>query len=252
MAATGVHVVRIETAWIRNALVAGLLFQILLAQGQELQACRPSSRGGETCWCQLAEVHPTQMAVGMREVLARTSEISQQTSDPAKRYLALHPAPAVNGPGGKLYITDRHHLARTLIFIGVDAMACQIEADLSGLGVDAFWSEMGQRGWVHPYGADGARYSYADLPPRIVDVADDPYRSLAGFVREACGYRKTDILFVEFQWADFFRPRVTVGTSDADFARAIEQGVMAARSTAARELPGYCGGACNCSERPPN
>jgi hypothetical protein len=54
----------------------------------------------------------------------------------------------------------------------------------------------------------------------IADLIDDPYRSLAGFVRKRGGFVKTEKPYVEFAWADFFRTRVRLGDWDAAIARA--------------------------------
>jgi hypothetical protein len=44
--------------------------------------------------------------------------------------------------------------------------------------------------WVHPFGADGSRYDYEHLPKIVTELADDPYRSLAGELRRVGGFAK--------------------------------------------------------------
>lgn len=59
--------------------------------------------------------------------------------------------------------------------------------------------------WVHPYDAKGRRCGFKDLPTRFESMEDDPYRSLAGEVRDAGGFAKSDTPFLEFLWANHFR-----------------------------------------------
>jgi hypothetical protein len=73
------------------------------------------------------------------------------------------------------------------------------------------------------------------------ELRDDVYRSLAGFVRSAGGYTKTPTAFAEFAWADFFRHRITIGPTHEDFKQAVAQALTMAKSTVARNLPGYSG-----------
>jgi hypothetical protein len=58
-------------------------------------------------------------------------------------------------------------------------------------------------------------------------------------VRNAGGYRKTDIAFAEFLWADFFRHRVQIGPRPEDFEAAVREALPLAHRPAARHLPGF-------------
>ena len=60
------------------------------------------------------------------------------------------------------------------------------------------------RGWTHPYDGKGRRRPYADLPKAVTGLVDDPYRSLAGVLRNDGGFAKDSTPFAEFLWADFF------------------------------------------------
>ena len=74
-----------------------------------------------------------------------------------------------------------------------------------------------------------------------MDLQDDPYRSLAGLVRRAGGYAKDQAPFVEFIWADFFRPRVAARLIRREPQRATRLGLRLACSDDARYLPGWTG-----------
>jgi hypothetical protein len=116
-----------------------------------------------------------------------------------------------------------------------------VEADFSKLSVRAFWKQMEIANYVHPINTKGIRKPVKSLPKRLEDLTDDPYRSLAGFVRTAGGYLKTPAPFAEFQWADFFRTRITAKSIRNRLDQCIKEGVRLARTAAAADLPGYLG-----------
>ena len=153
--------------------------------------------------------------------------------------LQAHPIPAVNGPGGKLYITDHHHLGRAALEAGVTNGFFTVEADLSACAQIDFWVEMDKSLWVHPLDEHGVRHSYAAVPHHLEKLVDDPYRSLAGYVRDAGGYTKTPTAFAEFVWADFFRRSIAVEGLSADFHAAVQRGIALAKGKLAVGLPGY-------------
>jgi hypothetical protein len=86
--------------------------------------------------------------------------------------------------------------------------------------------------------------SYESLPEHITELADDPYRGLAGEVRDAGGFRKTTTPGVEFVWSRYFRTKFTREALLRDWQASIERGVALARSPEAQNLPGYRGPTC--------
>jgi hypothetical protein len=62
----------------------------------------------------LAELRPTQITVGMREVEAKRRHWRAKHGDKAGAFLASHMIPVVLGPGEHPYVIDHHHLARAL------------------------------------------------------------------------------------------------------------------------------------------
>jgi hypothetical protein len=95
--------------------------------------------------------------------------------------------------------------------------------------------------WTFPYGADGQRRAFSDLPRQVWEMPDDSYRSLAAAVRDAGAYEKTNVLLEEFRWADFFRARLPRPDSDEHFDAVMKDALRLARSLAALGLPGYLG-----------
>ena len=77
--------------------------------------------------------------------------------------------------------------------------------------------------------------------PTVTELADDPYRSLAGELRRVGGYAKDATPFSEFLWADFLRPRVPDSKISKSFAKALDQAKALAHTSEARYLPGWSG-----------
>jgi len=189
----------------------------------------------------LGELHPTQLTIGFIEVDEKKKRLLALKPDAQREFMQAHPVPAVLGPGGKLYITDHHHLARAALDAGLKTAFCDVEADLSTTGATGFWAAMEEKSWVHPLDEHGVRHIYSRIPSTIGSLVDDVYRSLAGFVRDAGGYDKTPTAFAEFIWADFFRRNVPVELLTADFHAAVRVALPLAQGRLAKRIPGYNG-----------
>ncbi len=145
--------------------------------------------------------------------------------------------PVVIGPKTRYYVTDHHHLARALLEEGVEQILISPLADLRALEKEEFWKFMDNRGWMHPFDADGQRQARTELPKAIADLQDDPYRSLAGELRFAGGYAKDTTPFSEFLWADALRSRVDAKTAKNDPEASLVKALEFAKSPAAGYLP---------------
>jgi hypothetical protein len=218
------------------------------ARVEEIGRCDPATAPGTVCICELDSVRPTQGAVGWAAVDARRKRLSEKTVEELDRYLRPRPAPGYFGPDGAFYIVDRHHLSRVLHTMGHRFMYCMVLGDRSDLDERSFWSILVDGGEAHAFDADGNPIEPAALPDRIADLPDDPFRSLAGFVRDACKYEKSDLPFAEFAWAEFFRRRVTIEPTPAGWRQAVDKAGKLAGSPEARGLPGYCGQRCACDD----
>ena len=106
---------------------------------------------------------------------------------------------------------------------------------------DAFWVFLDNRGWLHPFDVRGRRRSYEDVPKRITGLVDDPFRSLAGELRQSGGFAKDTTPFSEFLWADFLRRRFKRKLLDENFPDALVRALKLAKSGEADYLPGWCG-----------
>ena len=116
--------------------------------------------------------------------------------------------PVLKGPKDEYYVIDHHHLAYALHEEGQKDILVNVIFDLSMLPRGEFWTVCDAKGWTHPYDKHGKRQDFSKIPKAIVDLEDDPYRSLAGELRRAGGYAKDTTPFSEFLWASFLRTRV--------------------------------------------
>jgi hypothetical protein len=189
----------------------------------------------------LSRLRPTQISVGYAEVQIKAKQWAKLGKKRLAAELERHLFPAVIGPGGEYFIVDHHHLGIALLEQGVQTAFVAVLDDMSWLEPTVFWRTMEFRSWSHPYDARGRRRDYGDIPTTLSKLQDDPYRALAGLVRNDGGFAKDQAPFVEFLWADFFRSRVAARAIQKDPLRAARQAVRLAQSSEARYLPGWSG-----------
>jgi hypothetical protein len=189
----------------------------------------------------IADLRPTQMTVGYREVEEKRRRWREHDPEKKEAFLGSHMIPTLLGPKKRHYVIDHHHLSRALQLEGVENVMVTVVADLHKLDKDAFWTVCDHKSWVHPYDADGTRQGFRDVPKAVADLADDPFRSLAGELRRAGGFAKDTTPFSEFLWADFLRRNMKAKRVEGDFAQALEEALRLAKSQDAGYLPGWCG-----------
>ncbi|MCA0432178.1 MAG: chromosome partitioning protein ParB [Proteobacteria bacterium] len=186
-------------------------------------------------------LRPTQMAVGMRLVKLKAKNLRQLERRPQElvNSILANPIRVVLGPKQQAFVIDHHHLGLALLKEKFETAPLVVEADLSTQNVTAFWKEMQHRHWLRPVDHKGRPCRVADIPQRLEDLRDDPYRSLAGFVRMRGGFTKTSLPFMEFQWADYFRPLLPIELLRDDFDKAVKRALKLVHLPAASHLPGY-------------
>ncbi|OZB63808.1 MAG: hypothetical protein B7X31_05230 [Thiomonas sp. 13-66-29] len=190
---------------------------------------------------ELKALRPTQMTVGMGEVRQKSEHWS--TLDPLQRshYLSRHWFPAVRGPKARYYIIDHHHLGLALILEKVQSTQLVLMQDFAALSPREFWVVMDQHQWVHPYDRHGHRRDFNELPKKLTDLIDDPYRSLAGVIKSSGGFPKDGEPFAEFLWADFFRRRISAQMLKTDPEGAVGRAQELAHGKESSHLPGWSG-----------
>jgi hypothetical protein len=189
----------------------------------------------------IADLRPTQITVGYREIEGRAAKLKRRAEEDAGKLIRKYVVPVVKGPKDRYYVIDHHHLCRALLLAGSEQVSVTVVLNLQRLDKSAFWVFMDNRGLVHPFDEDGKRRAYEDIPKQIKDLADDPFRSLAGALRRKGGYAKDTTPFSEFLWADFLRRRFNRKEVELDFASALEAAFKLAKSEEADHLPGWCG-----------
>lgn len=188
--------------------------------------------GTPVLFVEISALKPTQIAVGYREVCVKFKKLNAAATQ--KRLI-----PVIMGPRGQFYLNDGHHLALALHLAGRKSVRVTAVADLSDVGIDAFWRELEERGQVHPFDGDGRRQPYGRMPSNILCVDDDIYRSLAGALRRCGGYAKCAAPYADFAWADFLRRRIDVPLPMRDFSAALTRARQLAASRVTEQLPGW-------------
>ena len=189
----------------------------------------------------IESLRPTQITVGMREVEEKRKRLRKEKPGKIGEFIGHHMIPVVLGPKKRHYVIDHHHLSLALHKEGLRDVLVTVAFDLSALKPDEFWTVLDHKSWVYPFDAQGRRRDFTHIPKTVMQLKDDPYRSVAGELRRAGGFAKDTTPFSEFLWADFFRRRIKRKKIEEDFAAAMEQALRLARSEEAEYLPGWCG-----------
>ena len=226
---------------------------------------------GAICQVRVADLKPTQNAVGFDEVNDKIARYSAKSKGDLRDYLLVHPVPVVIGNGGKFYLTDHHHMTNALWKTaeqrnraGVDTENCRVLAVVQfnrvGLKGYHFWKAMHTSRLVYLFdNYGGGPIRPKDVCAHIKHLANDPYRSLAWEVRSRYGYAKSPHAFAEFIWANFFRARIILDNRvlkdkipdediligklpDEQRKEVIDEAMHLARSPEAAGMPGYLGG----------
>lgn len=192
----------------------------------------------DDCEIALDALHPTQSGVGMMQVTERAAKLDRTTD--FIRYTSKHPVPVVQAPDGTFYMTDHHHLASTLHLAGAKRLTAHVIGRFDNPAT--FWTEMQQRQWVYLYDIKGNPITPQVLPARVADLANDPYRALAGYAQNKGYFLKTDKYFMEFDWARYFGNRMQWKPIDrSNLPDALISAGKLACHPEAKDLPGYAG-----------
>ena len=186
-------------------------------------------------------LRPSQIAVGMKLVKAKRKGLRAQEGKPQElvNFILENPIRVIAGPAKQFFIVDHHHLAHALLDEGFKTAPMEILADLSTLPMVEFWKQMEAKGWLHAFDGKGRKKPVCAIPRKVKDLEDDPYRSLAGFVRLGGGFQKSQTPYAEFLWADYYRNKIPMKALKKDFTKALAQAKRLANSPDAAKLPGY-------------
>lgn len=189
----------------------------------------------------LEELRPTQITVGYKEVEVKRRSWAKLKVDDRKKAMHEEFFPAVRGPGKKYFVLDRHHAALAMTREKEECVQVGLVRDLSALSAENFWIFLDHYSWMHCYDPKGRRQPLDAVPKRFEDMQDDPYRSLAGELRDRGGYSKVDVPFLEFLWANHLRQQIPTRLLKNDPKKALEKALKIAPSKECSFLPGWCG-----------
>ena len=223
-----------------SIFLAAILAGALASQTLAAPVCDRTIAIDEQCEIALDALHPTQSAVGLLQVEERVAKLRGRADVIEKA--GKRAIPVVQAPDGSFYLTDGHHQASVMARLGVPRVAARVIGRFDDPAT--FWSEMQARPWVYLFDQYGQPITPAALPKRVVDLADDPYRALAGYAGDVGYFHKTDAYFMEFHWARYFGDRMKWQQINREnLPAALQRAAKLACQAEAKDLPGY-GGAC--------
>ena len=158
----------------------------------------------------IASLQPTQWCIGLAEVWARQEGFASENRQQRLDYLKGKPVPLVRSAAGEVWMVDRHHRLRALLGRDPQATALgYIIAELPTSERSDVLRFLEQQGWLYLIDGRGAGPRQPmELPRTLLDLEDDPYRSLVwrlkkdGFIKP-----QPQIPYHEFRWGAWLRRR---------------------------------------------
>ena len=225
------------------ALAALVVPVLTLRAATDYRPFAPTMVAGDRYMIAAEALHPTQPAVGFREVAYKKAGFDKATAAEAVATLKKKNVPIVIGPGGLPFMTDGHHTIRALLESKQTEKTVYgtILANWSALPPAEFWAKMTASNYAYLFDGQGHPMAYGDLPKSLRAVQSDVYRGLAWAVMKKGGFEeKADVYFQEFFWGEYFRPRLKWNDADEDdFKRALGEALKLAHAPEAAKLPGY-------------
>lgn len=192
----------------------------------------------------LLDLRPTQYAVGMVQVRRKMGETRRVGAGERYAFMEERAIAVVRGPRSRLHVIDHHHWARAWIELRIERAPVHVKGDFSDLDDIDFLAAMMERGWLHPFNERGEKVDVASLPRTVAEMPDDPYQSLAAFLRIAQVFENPGEFNAKFAWADYLRKQVTGDSGTIEgFADMLATAFRFAHTQEARALPGYLGNA---------
>ncbi len=192
----------------------------------------------------VASLHPTQMCVGLAEVRSRQADFRAESSRERRSYLGSKPVPLARNSAGAVWMIDRHHRLRALLELEPEAVAfgyvvLEVASDARAVVLE----ELQRRGWLYLHDGRGlGPLPPSDLPPNLLGLQDDPYRSLVWKLKKEGVITAAPLIpFHEFRWGAWLRSRPLPPFSSLNLEPALPAARSFARSSAASHLAGWKG-----------
>jgi len=203
-----------------------------------------ADEGFELYEVDVAQLQPTQWCVGLAEVNSRQLDFTEQSPKERLNYLKSKPVPLVRNGSGSLWMIDRHHRLRALLDL-------EQNATTYGYVIENFPTEdeseslrlLAERGWLYLYNGRGqGPLSPQDLPKSLLQLEDDPYRSLAWKLKKEGLLRPEPLIpYHEFRWGNWLRSRALPPFSSKSLKPALPAARSLVCSSAASHLAGWIG-----------
>lgn len=212
----------------------------------EAKRCHNKSAQEELCYTSFNEIHPTQFVLGKLSIKSKIEKIEKLAKKgKIQKYLKQKYAPAVIGPDGLFYITDRHHTSFSIFNSKLSnkykKVYIKVIQNWSQLGTQEFSTKMIANHYTWLRDENHKLRNFQELPKHINNLRDDPYRSLAWLVRKNNGFNKIRVSFQEFYWGMFFKEQgIKLNSSSAEAVSSVlKKALKLAKSPLASHLPGY-------------
>ncbi len=203
-----------------------------------------ADEGFELYEVHVAQLLPTQWCVGLAEVNSRQLDFNELSPKERLNYLKNKPVPLVRNGSGSLWMIDRHHRLRALLDL-------EQNATTYGYVIENFPTEdeseslrlLAERGWLYLYNGRGqGPLSPQDLAKSLLQLEDDPYRSLAWKLKKEGLLRPEPLIpYHEFRWGNWLRSRALPPFSSKSLKPALPAARSLVRSSAASQLAGWIG-----------
>ena len=208
------------------------------------QAIPEAGRKTELIEIPVASLQPTQWCIGLAEVWARQEDFAKETRQQRLEYLKGKPVPLVRSASGEVWMVDRHHRLRALLGLDPQSTAWgYVIAELPTRERSDVLRFLEQQGWLYLVDGRGMgpRQSI-DLPRTLLDLEDDPYRSLVWKLKKE-GFIKPQpqIPYHEFRWGAWLRRRPLPPFSSRQLNPALAPARRLVCSQAASAMAGWKG-----------
>ncbi|QNI74049.1 parB-like nuclease family protein [Synechococcus sp. NOUM97013] len=189
-------------------------------------------------------LQPTQMCVGLAEVWSRQRDFGEDSKSERLSYLRGKPVPLVRNRQGQLWMVDRHHRLRALLEMDADVSTYgYVIAELESVNRNDALEALQHRGWLYLHdGRGNGPWAPSDLPTSLLDLQDDPYRSLVWKLKKERLIKPQPLIpYHEFRWGSWLRTRPLPPFSSAQLEPALPAARRLCQSSAARHLAGWTG-----------
>lgn len=202
-------------------------------------------QGFELLEIAVADLQPTQWCVGFSEVWSRQDDFRDEGAKQVRAYLKRKPVPLVRNISGKLWMIDRHHRLRALLELQPEARAFgYVIEECSAEDPEETLRLLTQRGWLYLYNGRGhGPLPAKQLPKSLLELEDDPYRSLAWKLKQEGLVRHEPLIpYHEFRWGAWLRSRALPPFSSRNLDAALPAARGLVQSHSASHLAGWIGG----------